>query len=74
MSQLTNILTDLQQGHKLTALDALQRHGCLRLAARINDLQRQGYPIHSEMIKVGKKKSVARYFLLNAQISLDFDR
>ena len=51
----------LQQGRTLTALQALQRFGCLRLAARIYDL-RTAIRIESERVKVGDKH-VVRYRL-----------
>ena len=44
-SQAEAILHDLQAGIRLTSLDALQRHNCFRLAARINELRNKGYDI-----------------------------
>ena len=41
----------LQYMHKygsITQLDALRDLGCMRLASRISDLKRQGYPIESK--------------------------
>jgi len=52
----------LETGKSLTAMDALVRFNCLRLAARIKNLRDQGIPIKSELVhKDGKKYS--RYFM-----------
>ena len=62
MSQCDAILRALRKG-PLTPLDALQRFGCLRLAARIRDLRERGHQIHSVEVPVGRKR-VARYHLV----------
>lgn len=51
-SQCRAILTDLKKGDRITALDALNRYGCMRLGARIYDLKRQGHEINSAMTTV----------------------
>ena len=52
----------LETGKSLTAMDALVRFNCLRLAARIKNLRDDGVPIKSELVhKDGKKYS--RYFM-----------
>ncbi|POY44073.1 hypothetical protein C3007_07075 [Avibacterium gallinarum] len=50
-SQCNKILAYLKTGKKITALEALNRFGCMRLSARILDLREQGYPITDEMMK-----------------------
>ena len=40
----------LENGHKLTPLEALNLFGCFRLASRISDLKRQGMNIKTEMV------------------------
>lgn len=60
-SQMAGILRYLQSGRALTPLVALDRFGCLRLAARIEQLRRR-HKIKTRMINVGKKK-VASYSL-----------
>jgi len=40
MSQETQILTHLAQGHSITPLEALNKFGCFRLASRINSLRK----------------------------------
>lgn len=64
MTQCDRILADLQAGHALTALEALQRHQCLRLAARIDELRQQGHAIAAEKIKTPSGAHVASYRLI----------
>ena len=62
MSQAEWILQTLKS-RPLTSLDALQGCGCMRLAARINELRADGHLIGTEMVgKNGKK--FAQYFLI----------
>jgi hypothetical protein len=44
-SQTTQIRSHLNRGWKLTPLQALEKYGCLRLAARIADLRNEGMKI-----------------------------
>ena len=60
MSQRDLILQHLQTGQGITQMGALERFGCMRLGARINELRNQGYPIHSETVKANNK-SFSRY-------------
>lgn len=66
-SQATQILRWLQAGKKLTPQDALREFGCFRLAARINDLRRDGYKINTERKRVisadGTLAIVAEYWI-----------
>ena len=52
----------------LTAMQALDKFGCMRLASRISDLRRMGYEISREMIAVrnrdGETCYVANYKLM----------
>ena len=41
-SQKENIRVALENGHRITSLDALQWFGCARLAARIQELRPEG--------------------------------
>lgn len=50
MSQNELILARLRDG-PLTAIEALQGIGCLRLAARIDELRRQGHAIVAEKVR-----------------------
>ncbi len=55
MSQEKQILNDLEKGKKITALDALKRYGCLRLAARILEIKNAGYNVKTNMVKKNGK-------------------
>ena len=48
-TQNERILEYLDEFGSITQLDALQDLGIMRLASRISDLRRLGYPITSEM-------------------------
>lgn len=66
-SQLDQILAALENGDSLTALDALEDYGCSRLASRITDLKRKGYPVASRMVtrcnRYGRLCRVAEYYM-----------
>ena len=64
-SQNNIILNHLRNGHTITAIEALGSYGCLRLAARVRDLQECGVKIKSQMVKVRTGKRVALYSLDN---------
>lgn len=61
-TQNEQIKKALKQGRKLTALDALEDFGCLRLASRISDLRKQGLPIIRKMVSENGK-TFAQYSL-----------
>ena len=63
MSQSTAILHDLQHGARLTQLEAYTRYRCTRLAARVDDLKRAGYPVHAEMVERNGKR-IAEYSMI----------
>lgn len=67
MSQNKRILESLQNGDKLTPLDALERFGCFRLGARVYDLRKQGHDIKSETVarknSNGEVKRYSQYFM-----------
>lgn len=62
-SQNSAILKDLLKGRKITSLDALTRYGCLRLAARIENLRKRGYKIETQQVVTDAGKNIARYFI-----------
>ena len=69
MTQTDAIRSFLLEGNSLTPLDALEKFGCFRLAARIDDLRQEGLDI--ETIKERQNgKSYARYRLRDKQGSL----
>jgi len=61
MSQTTQIANYLNAGRKLTPIDALNKFGCFRLAARIADLRNDGMNIKTTIVKLKNKKQVAQY-------------
>jgi hypothetical protein len=54
-SQNTKILNYLSKGKVLTPLQALNKFGCFRLAARIADLRKQGHTIFTDSVKLNNK-------------------
>jgi hypothetical protein len=62
-SQNQEILSYLQEGKTLTAIDALMMFDCFRLSARILNLKKEGHKIITTMIKTHNGKSVAKYSL-----------
>jgi hypothetical protein len=62
MSQSSAILLYLQSGHTLTAYDALRMFNCFRLAARVDQLRKDGHSIETTMVK-GDGKTWAEYRL-----------
>jgi hypothetical protein len=64
-SQSLSILLALKRGKGavgLTAIDALERYGCFRLAARIYDLREEGHKIKTRFHQRSGKR-IAEYFL-----------
>lgn len=55
-TQCGAILAALKSGQAVTPLDALRDFGCLRLAARICDLRRDGHPIERSWGTDGEKR------------------
>lgn len=56
LSQTKQIETYLKKGKALTPIVALKLFGCLRLAARVNDLRAQGLKIDSRIVEKGGKR------------------
>jgi hypothetical protein len=52
----------LLKGRTITALQALNKWGCMRLSARINELRNDGFPILTDSVKQNGKV-FARYRL-----------
>ena len=67
MTQSEAILKHLKSGNTITSLEALQRYGCLRLAAVIHSLRKEGFDVGTEMVNV-KGKTIAEYSLLNEPV------
>ena len=66
-TQSERIMRYMQEHGSVTQLEALNELGVLRLASRISELRRDGYPIESQMVSVenryGEKCRVKRYSL-----------
>jgi hypothetical protein len=48
-------------GNSITAFEALQLFGCLRLAARIHDIRKMGYSIAKATMETEAGKKIAVY-------------
>lgn len=60
-SQNVMILQYLQAGNAITALEALEMFGCMRLPSRIHDLKTRGINIISKTIRLANGKHVSQY-------------
>lgn len=56
ISQNKLILTRLKQGKPISPLYALKQFGCMRLAARIQNLRDKGHDIKTEIVKHNDKR------------------
>ena len=54
-TQNQRILDYMERHGSITQLEALNACSVMRLASRISDLRRKGYPIESQMVKVTNK-------------------
>lgn len=54
----------LRKGQSITALQALRKFNCFRLAARISDLKNNGMLIKTDKVRIKKGTSIARYSLI----------
>ena len=64
-TQLKNILKHLESGRPINPLQALNRYGCLRLAARIYDLKNDHNLAITKTMKTTKTATFAEYRLSN---------
>jgi len=62
IKQTDEIKAYLEQGYRITAIDALQTFGCFRLAARIKDLKDEGMEIDKVMVETVKGSRIAQYY------------
>jgi hypothetical protein len=64
-SQKTMILSHLENGYRITPLNALNKFGCMRLAAIIKTLRNEGYNIITQIVKSKEHgKGYAKYSLI----------
>ena len=66
-TQAERVLSYIEEFGSITQLEALKDLGVMRLASRISDLKKQGYPIESDMETVknrfGENCYIKRYSL-----------
>ena len=62
-TQQKKILEYLKKGYTLTPIEAIDVAGTMKLATRIGELIRQGYPIVKGWCKIGKGRKVRCYSL-----------
>ena len=63
MSQKDRILAHLKAGRAITPIMALERSGCFRLAARIEEIRHQGFDLVTSMVAYGELR-YAKYNLI----------
>ena len=50
MSQANEIMFHIRKYGSITPLEALDLYGCMRLAARVNDLRNRGHAIRTDLV------------------------
>ena len=60
-TQAGRILDYLREGHRITALEALELFQCFRLAARVHELRREGWNIIERTVETASGKRIAQY-------------
>ena len=65
MKQCEIVLRHMEELGSITSLEAMQENVIMRLASRITDLKKAGYPIRREMVtrknRYGETVTFARY-------------
>lgn len=62
VKQTEAIKEHLEAGNTITAIEALNKFGCFRLASRIHDLKTEGYMVEKIMVTGENNKRYAQYF------------
>ena len=75
LTQCERILRHLDDFGSITSLEAMSEYGIMRLASRISDLKRMGYPILSERV-TGKNRynettSYSIYRLAHKEVNIN---
>lgn len=69
LTQCDRILQYIEENGSITQLQALREFGCMRLASRMSDIKKMGYPVKVEMEtaknRYGEKIHYARYRICN---------
>jgi len=63
MTQTEAIRAHLMQHNSITPIEALDKYGCFRLAARIKDLRNEGFSVVSTIIESETGKRYCRYVM-----------
>ena len=63
MTQVDQIRRHMEEHGSIDSMQALNRYGCFRLAARIYDLRGMGLEVDAQRWKTRSGKHVARYWL-----------
>ena len=67
VTQCEKILQHLEQFGSITAMEAVNEYGIMRLASRITDLKKQGVPINRDIVsgknRFGENIYFAKYTL-----------
>lgn len=62
-SQKAQIISHMEEGGWLTPILAIRLFGCTKLATRISELIREGYPIIKDWHHYGNARKVRKYCL-----------
>lgn len=70
MTQCERVLRHMKDYGSITSAEAMTEYGIMRLASRISDLKKLGFPIKKEMVsgknRYGEPTSYARYSIITA--------
>lgn len=70
MTQCERVLRHMKDYGSITSAEAMTEYGIMRLASRISDLKKLGFPIRKEMVsgknRYGEPTSYARYSIVAA--------
>ena len=62
VTQKNEIKFHLKMGFRITAIDALDKFGCFRLAARIKEIKDEGMEVDKVMVETINGARVAQYY------------
>lgn len=70
MTQCERVLRHMNDFGSITSAEAMTEYGIMRLASRISDLKKLGFPIKKEMVsgknRYGEPTSYAQYSIITA--------
>lgn len=68
MTQCERVLRHMKDYGSITSAEAMTEYGIMRLASRISDLKKLGFPIRKEMVsgknRYGEPTSYAQYSII----------